>query len=387
MADDNKSGIVGTHLRRLVQQTLTKDGQTPSKVRLEGAYQFSLRILGSRINPSGSGTVEQLQDGMKKHLVTNNNESGALKLERCCQKLSELTACRNKWAVLYLLDTLKDSDNHFTLGFSKIDPSSTSPGDQLKLRNISAMKSVGRSDPKSTRASRENKTKFGSEKENKDPFSDFQQQESTSFEISEAVLLRDILFVFQGVDGRYIKYNVPADTYTVDPTVGIPTAARHMVCRLCEVGWLYRKVRRYLEEVTKNEGYGLVGQSLAAALEKELREYYKLIAVLEAQLHPNGDRSAPSQLTLRRLLVWTYEPLQRLKLMAMLVDAAKDKKGGALASAIHSFRQHGDPTVRAFVQRIMCKVSMPIFNMMKRWVFEGEIEDPFHEFFVAYDRK
>ena len=50
-----------------------------------------------------------------------------------------------------------------------------------------------------------------------------------------------------------------------------------------------------------------------------------------------------SGLTLRRLLVWSFEPRQRFKTMAVLVDTAKAGgiKGGALASAIHAHSRHG----------------------------------------------
>ena len=52
----------------------------------------------------------------------------------------------------------------------------------------------------------------------------------------------------------------------------------------------------------------------------ELTEYYRLIAVLEAQ-----QQTGPEALTLRRLLVWTHDPLERLKWLAILVDGCKSR--------------------------------------------------------------
>ena len=74
---------------------------------------------------------------------------------------------------------------------------------------------------------------------------------------------------------------------------------------------------------------GLVGQSFCAALQQELTEYYRLLAVLEGQ-HQVGDagfvgEGASGSLTLRRLMVWTYDPLMRLRTLAALVDACKGK--------------------------------------------------------------
>ena len=72
---------------------------------------------------------------------------------------------------------------------------------------------------------------------------------------------------------------------------------------------------------------GLVGQSFCAALQQELTEYYRLLAVLEGQ-QQIGDagfvgEGASGSLTLRRLMVWTYDPLMRLRTLAALVDSCK----------------------------------------------------------------
>lgn len=59
-------------------------------------------------------------------------------------------------------------------------------------------------------------------------------------------------------------------------------------------------------------------QSFCSALSQELTEYYRLIAVLEAQ-----QSQAESSLTLRRLAVWTHDPLERMKMLGILVDGCK----------------------------------------------------------------
>ena len=90
-----------------------------------------------------------------------------------------------------------------------------------------------------------------------------------------------------------------------------------------------------------------------------------------------------NQFTLRRLFVWIQDPLERMRLMAILADAAKGLKGGALVSAIASFLRHGDPFVVGFVRRMMRRVCKPVFEMIRMWVFGGELRDPFSEFFIA----
>jgi len=41
----------------------------------------------------------------------------------------------------------------------------------------------------------------------------------SSKQVSEPALLRDVMFIFQGIDGTYIKFDVEADTYVIDDTV------------------------------------------------------------------------------------------------------------------------------------------------------------------------
>ena len=70
----------------------------------------------------------------------------------------------------------------------------------------------------------------------------------------------------------------------------------------------------------------------------------------QPQYHQEG-------LTLRRLAVWTMEPMSRMKCLAAIVDTSKNRKGGALASCIHGFLHHGDPVVRETVKNLLAAVS------------------------------
>ena len=65
-------------------------------------------------------------------------------------------------------------------------------------------------------------------------------------------------------------------------------------------------------------------QSFCSALLSELTEYYRLVAVLEAQHgQAEGGGAGGRGLTLRRLVVWSHDPLKKLKILGTLVDACK----------------------------------------------------------------
>lgn len=61
-----------------------------------------------------------------------------------------------------------------------------------------------------------------------------------------------------------------------------------------------------------------------------------------------------------------------------------DKKGGQLISLIHGFSSsHGDPFVCAFAEKLLAHVTRPFYDMLRLWIYDGELSDPYKEFFVA----
>ncbi|KAM3585689.1 uncharacterized protein V6R79_024488 [Siganus canaliculatus] len=208
-------------------------------------------------------------------------------------------------------------------------------------------------------------------------------------EVSEAALVRDILYVFQGIDGKFIKMSAQDNCYKMDSKVVLCKSLRDTSSRLAELGWLHNKVRKYTDARSLDRAFGLVGQSFCASLHQELKEYYRLLSVLHSQLQVEDEQGVSActenSLTLRRLLVWMYDPKVRLKTLAALVDFCQGRKGGELASAVHSYGKTGDPQMRALVQHILSLVSHPILNFLYRWIYDGELEDTYHEFFVASD--
>lgn len=66
--------------------------------------------------------------------------------------------------------------------------------------------------------------------------------------------------------------------------------------------------------------------------------------------------SATGRLTMKRLLVWTEGPLQRLRLLLVIVESCNGFRGGALLNQIYSCMEHGDPFVHALATSLLDKV-------------------------------
>lgn len=55
-----------------------------------------------------------------------------------------------------------------------------------------------------------------------------------------------------------------------------------------------------------------------------------------------------------------------------------------MISLIHGFASsHGDPFVCAFAERLLNHVTRPFYDMLRQWIYDGELSDPYQEFFVV----
>ena len=156
---------------------------------------------------------------------------------------------------------------------------------------------------------------------------------------------------------------------------------------------------------------GILHQALSAAVTHELREYYRLIAMLQSLVLRPVTTEHPDYLTLHRLESWLADPMHR---MAILVDLAHQchgcrvrsvavtnaaqlrfpcdvlaaheqicLQGGQLASVLEANAGRGNVFESDYARRLLHRVSEPLLAMVHRWIYRGELNDPQHDFFIA----
>ncbi|XP_016505980.2 gamma-tubulin complex component 3-like [Nicotiana tabacum] len=415
--------------------SLNPNPNLPSDQQFHQALRYAIRILSSRMTPSIAADESAMAESIKRRLATQGKSSDALTFADVYSKFSSKTgpgSVKNKWAVLYLLKTVSEdrkiqkhqSNSVASSGFlssalsgglpelvgsesnrnlnnlkgklGKIEKGYVDGSLNDEFRNLNCLGDNSRS--LRGRGDVGKGWSGGVLMVSKDPenlrdmaYKEFVDLSKEENEVSEEVLVRDVLYACQGIDGKYVKYDKNADGYVLPDWMKVPRATRSVVRRLCELGWLFRKVKGYISESMDQfpaQDVGTVGQAFCAALQDELSEYYKLLAVLEGQaMNPiplgSGGACSGNYMSLRRLSVWFAEPIVKMRLMAVLVDNCKSLKGGAMAGAIHMHAQHGDPLVNDFMKRLLRRVCSPLFEMVRRWVLEGELEDIFAEFFIV----
>uniref|UniRef100_A0A4X2LVL4 Uncharacterized protein n=1 Tax=Vombatus ursinus TaxID=29139 RepID=A0A4X2LVL4_VOMUR len=378
-------------------------------------FQYAVRVIGSNFAPTVERDEFLVAEKIKKELVRQRREADAALFSELHRKLHSQGVLKNKWSILYLLLSLSEDprkqpnkvssyatlfaqalprDAHSTpyyyarpqslpLNYQDRNTQSAQSSGSMGSSGVSSISMYALNGPTPTpqsllpgqsyqttgvgdcfrqqlgsrlawtltanQPSLQTATSKGLPNTVSRNVTRLRRDADTSgaIEITEAALVRDILYVFQGIDGKYIKMSNSENCYKVE------------------------------------------GKSFCAALHQELKEYYRLLSVLHSQLQLEDDQGVnlglESSLTLRRLLVWTYDPKIRLKTLAALVDHCQGRKGGELASAVHAYTKTGDPYMRSLVQHILSLVSHPVLNFLYRWIYDGELEDTYHEFFVASD--
>ncbi|CCG83677.1 protein of unknown function [Taphrina deformans PYCC 5710] len=207
-------------------------------------------------------------------------------------------------------------------------------------------------------------------------------------EIDEETLLRDVPYILQAISAGPVSFSsTPAQAQTVVLTQSLTPPVLHLLSVVVEAGLLYKKVSTFASPEHRSEG--LVRQSLKANFTEELTGYLNKVSVIEGEIrrqaHIDQESVKPEdayRVTLKRVVLWINDDLLRLRLMNTIVNQIGLNEGGAIINIIHDLSAHGDPFIQGFCQKTLQGISVPFYEMLARWIYEGELVDPHYEFFV-----
>ena len=270
-----------------------------------------------------------------------------------------------------------------------------------------------------------------------DAYNQLAKERRRNNEVAESQLVRDCIFASNGIDGTFVKFDVVNDAYVISPVdAPIAPGRRHACRKICELGWLYKKVKACSDKPNSQfaqDTEGATRSAFRSALSNELSNHYKLLAVLEAKVQNNdddlnedddevvrlvgeddeedrrtlmssfdrsfdsfapggsrrnmqisrnhnknndiSDRIAPrgdDVVTLRRLIVWLEEPKRAMRSLAILCDAVENLRGGSLLAELYKHTDTGDVAHDAIARKILSKAAKPYFQTLKEWCARGE---------------
>lgn len=425
MADPRLSRIEGTLtslLESLVPPLSPEQEDTDTEFRIDRAIRNAKDIVLSADTRLPSDT-NQAQDLIKRKLLRENQSpEKAARFSNLYSRLLAIPVLNQKWAILYLL--FKLSDNALLDSRPRNPLVESNQQANIPRRNSAPSRKPYVADeedededdgeplppPPSLRRGRTLSSKIRQpeqdigdgdgdedevppEEEENLPIQETVQQQPEKVKLeprvifpSELELLRDLPFNLQGVSSAHLEFT---ETTSLKLPSTLPIPILSLLHALAEPCLLYRGLAEY---VAGQDG-GLIDQSLRSAINNELRSYLSLVASLETEIRQalatvknTQDQKAVrlTGVTLKRCLIWTRDATMGLRLMKLIVEDSKQKRGGQLLSLIHSLSSsHGDPFVAAFAEKLLTQVARPFYEMLKHWIYDGELIDPYHEFFIT----
>jgi gamma-tubulin complex component 3 len=356
---------VGNLLRELIEVYLPRNTEPGLLVKYKSYFS---RILSSRISPAMKEQEGALLTRMHNQAIEisstyikNDNwgQKRPQRLQECFQRLSRTTILKQRPSILKVLSNLANQKTELTIKGPLFTQSSPKPLPEYQqisstINDNSNFRKVNRMDAEGSKA-----------------------------ELTRKGIVRQLMFIFQGIDSSSIKYEKTKDAFVVDDAVELEANEREMVVKLSEMGILFQKINGFLDQQS-SKITGLTFQSLSYAIKEELNQYYRFIAILE---NMRDSSFAESPLTLKSLYLWTLEPMDSLKWIAILCDSCRPLKGGQVLSALFSYSSHGCPQIQNLVDRLLTKALSPFMNFLKHWVYSGELVDPMCEFFIEISQK
>ena len=189
------------------------------------------------------------------------------------------------------------------------------------------------------------------------------------------IIVKDLLFCLVGGDGIYINKNSDG---TYQATCKIRDSTFSFVQQILPLCENFTIINNYSSSHYLFE-YGRVAHALSSSLRTIMNEYRENISKFE-----QSRNLTPS--LLHGNIQGYSELLQQL---ADLILAIEDKSGCQILSEIHSrlsvFR--GSPKVKKLFSYLFKCSSIPLIEFIKQWIYHGNIDDPYNEFFIRINDK
>ena len=153
------------------------------------------------------------------HSGPAQRSADAIKLSGLLRRLGGLRSLSKEWAALFLLHRLAGTPSQLAYQNSAAAPLSAvgfgrPAGAALPdAFHSEGLRQVTQPAPPRPQSARNPAPPQPSERPG---FEEYNRVVNTAFEVGEHALIRDMIFVLQGIDGKYVKYSRRADGFVVD---------------------------------------------------------------------------------------------------------------------------------------------------------------------------
>lgn len=203
--------------------------------------------------------------------------------------------------------------------------------------------------------------------------------------VQELIVIDDLLSALVGIEGRYTsvkRVRAKDDTFTflVDPSMDLALQeSSKRIFPLCES---YLLINQFVESRSLFKT-GLVNHAFASALRNLLLDYQAMVAQLEHQFRLG-------KLSIQGLWFYCQPMMGSMQALSIVIKKASANNfvGSAVLNLLHSQAKAmaGDHAIRSLLEKMTQSASLPYLGILERWVYEGVIDDPYGEFFIAENK-
>ncbi|KAI1106956.1 Spc98 family-domain-containing protein [Jackrogersella minutella] len=248
-----------------------------------------------------------------------------------------------------------------------------------------------------------------------------------SLEAQEAAIIEDLLFVYMGYEGQYIRYSFSYDPHEERDRLagpefkifpGLDPSLQDLTMSMLKMATHYSALETFID-VQSREEFGAVNHALCAAIRKLLQDYLVMVAQLETQfltnetftLHLLNVHTLPTSQMMYQLYSLAHELLKRNALLDVESEEDSDvddidkvianmKRGGEFMPGNMTGKKvckggvviglitkrldtmAGDPSARSLLTSLLRDATRPYMAMLNEWLHHGEIRDPHSEFLI-----
>uniref|UniRef100_A0A0E0KSF5 Gamma-tubulin complex component n=1 Tax=Oryza punctata TaxID=4537 RepID=A0A0E0KSF5_ORYPU len=208
---------------------------------------------------------------------------------------------------------------------------------------------------------------------------------SYAVSVQELLVIDDLLSALVGIEGRYISIKRVRGkegyvVFQIDSSMDL--ALQELTRRIFPLCEDFVLVNHFVESRSHFKS-GLVNHALAAALRAFLLDYQAMVAQLEHQFRLG-------RLSVQGLWFFCQRMMSSLNALTVLVEKAisNNTSGSATLNLLQSQAKAmaGDSAVRSLLEKMTECASAAYLRMLERWVYEGVIDDPYGEFFIAENK-
>lgn len=203
--------------------------------------------------------------------------------------------------------------------------------------------------------------------------------------VQELIVIDDLLSAMVGIEGRYITLKRGSGKnagfyFQVDPSMDL--ALQELAMRVFPLCESFLLIDEFVESRSQFKK-GLVNHAFAAALRALLLDYQAMVAQLEHQFRLR-------RLSLQGLWFYCQPFMSSLLALSSVIQkvSSNNYEGVDVLNLLQSQAKAmaGDHVLRSMLEKMTQCASAAYLGILERWVYEGVIEDPYGEFFIAENK-